>query len=78
MVHVVVCVVIFAALFPSLVLFPVVVAGLLFLGGLHFDLASGFIQGVSKNVNNYIMAYKSNKRLNFRRTFCEYGYFKVF
>ena len=24
------------------------------------------------------MAYKSNMQLNFRRIFCEYGYFKVF
>ncbi len=31
-----------------------------------------------KKVNNYKMAYKSNMQLNFRRIFCEYGYFKVF
>ncbi len=31
-----------------------------------------------KKVNNHKMAYKSNMQLNFRRIFCEYGYFKVF
>ncbi len=31
-----------------------------------------------KKVNNYKMAYKSNMQLNFRRIFCEHGYFKVF
>ncbi len=31
-----------------------------------------------KKVNKYKMAYKSNMELNFRRSFCEYGDFKVF
>ena len=33
---------------------------------------------IKKKVNNYKMAYKSNMDPNFRQSFCEYGYFKVF
>ncbi len=51
---------------------------------LHVDTLSGECAGLliyrvyQKKVNNYKMAYKSNMQLNFRRIFCEYGYFKVF